>query len=549
MSAGNLALHGWAISLDSFWTLDVLFYALVIRIGGLRPDLLNLVPALIAATVVVLGAALAREGRSGTAGIVAVATVVALVALASPDLAYFLLQGPWHIGTTLAALAAFATLARPGSGWRWLAGVVLLAAGVLGDVMIVTFGLVPLIVSGVAAMLRCRNWRAGMWTILAAPAGAALALGTRVVAQAIGTFTLVNRNVPIRYHQLVENLGNLANRLPGLFGVGTIPQTVPDGALGFQVARVAGLAAVLAAVLVGIARLLAGAALGRAPAGPAGSWRLDDLLVTGIVADIVTFVWGAGSNNTDYAKYLTPAILLGAVLAGRYAGRLAQRVVPARHGLTPAPAAAAPIQAGESPLLPRRAHAAARGIRRGYSPAARILLAGSVVLAGVYAAQVGVELAGPVAAQPARQLSAFLVAHHLDRGVGDYWSSTIVTVESSGEVAVRPVTTAPDGGLRRYERQSPESWYSGQRFDFFVYDLAKPWRNVNYRTAVATWGAPAREYPVGTYRVLVWSKPFTVSTALPAYGSPLQIFWSPGAPRSSTTTTTIPHSKVSPRRR
>lgn len=493
VSGGNLALHGWAISLDSFWTLDVLLYALAVRIGGVHPDLMNLVPAILAASAVVLAAALAREGRRGLPAIAAIGAVILLLALPSPDLAYFLLQGPWHVGTTIAALGAFALLARPGGGWRWIAGVVILAAGLLGDVMILTFGLLPLVGCGLVAMARTRSWRAGVWSLAAAPASAALALGMRMVAQVVGTFTLANRNVPIRAHQLAENVGNLVNRFPGLLGVGTIPQTVPAGAGGFQAARVAGLDVELAAVAVGVVALVLGAWRGRAPEGAAGPWRLDDVLVLGVGSDLVTFVSAAGSNNTTYAKYLTPSVVLGAVLAGRYAGRLAARAPLRSRGL---------------------------GVAFGCGAA----------LAIVFLAQVGVELSAPDAVQPAMRLSTWLSAHHLDHGVGDYWSSTVVTVDSGGTVAVRPVTVNGRGTLRRYDRQSPVSWYAGQRFDFLVWDTAHPWRNVNASTAVATWGAPAHAYGVGSYQVLVWSKPFTVSTQLPGYGSPLQIFWSPGPP-------------------
>jgi hypothetical protein len=33
-SAGHLTVHGWALSLDSFWTVDVLFNALVVLVAG-----------------------------------------------------------------------------------------------------------------------------------------------------------------------------------------------------------------------------------------------------------------------------------------------------------------------------------------------------------------------------------------------------------------------------------------------------------------------------------------------------------------------------------
>ncbi len=524
MSGGNLALHGWAISLDSFWTLDVPFYAVATLIGGVRGSLMNAVPAVIAACLAVLGASLAAAHRRGLAAVVAAGTVLGLLALPSPDLAFFLLQGPWHVATTAAALVAFALLARPGFSWRWLGGVALMAAGLLGDIMILTFGLLPLLAGGLAAAARRRSWRAGAPTMVAAPAAAALALGVRAVAQLAGTFTLVNRNLPIRWHQLAENIGNLGNRLPGLLGVGTIPHTAPGGAPGFQIAHVAGLMVVLAATVAGLVSLVAGVvrgpgsrlpdegvvaagavgaagAAGGAGTGAAGpAWRLDDLLVAGIVADVVTFVWAAGSNNTDYAKYLTPGVVLAAVLAGRLAGRLTERV----HG----------------------------GGRR-LPTTWRVALGCAAALVGLFGAEVGTELAGAQAVQPARRLSAFLVAHGLRHGVGDYWSSTVVAVDSGGAAEVRPVAPGAGGRLRRYERQSPESWYAGQRFDFFVFDTAHPWRGVDATTAELTWGRPSHAYGVGTYRVLVWSRPFTVSTSVPSYGSPLQIFWSPGAPRGA----------------
>ena len=43
---GHVLLHGWALSYDSFWTLDALFYTLASVLVGIRPSLLFAVPAI-----------------------------------------------------------------------------------------------------------------------------------------------------------------------------------------------------------------------------------------------------------------------------------------------------------------------------------------------------------------------------------------------------------------------------------------------------------------------------------------------------------------------
>ena len=55
MSAGHLTLHGWALAADSFWSVDALFYTVGVGLLGIRPLLLRLVPAFIAALVVLFG--------------------------------------------------------------------------------------------------------------------------------------------------------------------------------------------------------------------------------------------------------------------------------------------------------------------------------------------------------------------------------------------------------------------------------------------------------------------------------------------------------------
>ena len=93
VGSGNVLLHGWILTHDSFWTIDAFFYALAVRIGGLRPGLLNLEPALAVAIAVVVGAFVASRGHRGGAAIAGAATAVVL--LAFPTICNVILPARW----------------------------------------------------------------------------------------------------------------------------------------------------------------------------------------------------------------------------------------------------------------------------------------------------------------------------------------------------------------------------------------------------------------------------------------------------------------------
>jgi len=489
ISHGNLALGGWSLSLDSFWLVDALFYGAAVVVTGLHPGLMFFVPALLAALVIVVAVLIARRDSVGRAGIAATATVVALLALPGPDLAYYLLQGPWHIGTVLWCLLAFLGLSSGRFGWGWVAAVLLLACALLGDLLIVGFGILPSVAAGIAAMLRSRRWRAGAAPIGAALASVAVAGAIRAIASLAGTFSLVNRNIVVRLPRVAANVGHLPNRVGAMLGVGAIPfKDRGNGALAFQVFHVVGLVLLCAGLLAGIVALGGGMFRARPfPPQIGESWRIDDLLVFGVIGDLALFVWASPSGNFEYAKYLTAAVVFGAILAARLVGHGVGRI---------------------------------RSTRR----LALVAVAGAIVI-GAFAVEFERELVQPVPPQPTIALGRFLAAHGLHVGVGDYWSSSLVTVETDGEVAVRPVEANASGHLIRFDRQSSVDWYRGTRFQFFVYDTAQPWHGVNAMSATASFGPPDRTYDVGSYRVLVWPHRLSVPIGPPSTGSPLELFF------------------------
>ncbi len=480
MSSGHFGLNGWALSSDSFWTVDAVVYMFAVLAAGVHAVLLNLGPALIGAAVVVVGACIVRADWRGTAGFAGMATVVALLALPSHAFAFFLLQGPMHVGTTLWCLLAFLALRTGRFGWGWVVAVILLAAGTVGDLQTIALGVVPALVAGIAASARCRDWRAGLPTSAAALGSVALAVVVREVARAVGTFTLVSSAPRAAVSQMVDNVAILGDYMTKLFGLGPAAFGTGGAPLFTEYAHGIALVVVVGSVLVAVVRLVRGLASGRefSSRRPA-TWRLDDLLVCAFCGDLVVFLALTQGSAPSDARYLTAAVIFGSVLAARLVARCTARLLVVRRRLAPW--------------------------------AVKFAAVAATAVVGVLATGLAFNLTTTQPTRAYAQIGALLEAHGLHEGVGDYWSSSIVTVETNDDVLVRPVALAPDGRLVRYARESTSSWYLDQHFNFLVYNTLLPFGSVDTATAVATFGRVARTYHLGSLEVLVWAHPFTVS--------------------------------------
>jgi len=480
MAKGQLALHGWSLSLDSFWGVDAVIYAVAVAIAGVQASFLHLIPAMIAAATAVVGALIARSGHRGVAGFAGAATVVALLAFPAHALALDLLQGPYHIATTLWCLFAFIALRKGGFGWRWAVAVVFLTAGALGDLQTLALGTVPLFLAGAAASARCRRWRVGLPAAAAAATSIALAVIVREVAKALGAFSLIPPNPRAPWSAVFANLKLFGTYFPKLLGAGTNGFGSNGAPYWTQFAHGIGLVAVIAGVIVALGGLAVGIWRGTGdPADSSAAWRLEDPIVIAFFGGVVVFVALTVQPVPSYARYIAPSVILGSVLAGRLMTRLASRLVDRREDLP-----------------------------RAFSLGAAGLFAAVVIVLGIGAAY---ELTPRASETEYQAVGSFLESHHLYEGVGDYWSASIVTVDSNDAVKVRGVTEAPNGKLVRYDRESTSAWYSGHHFFFVVFNPTLQFGNVNTLTAAATYGRPLRSYRVEGLVVLVWRHPFEVS--------------------------------------
>ncbi|MHB8290044.1 MAG: hypothetical protein ACYDEY_12555 [Acidimicrobiales bacterium] len=517
MAHGNLLLHGWELSLDSFWSVDAPFYLVATALSGIRGSLIFAVPAAIAVAIICIGVFMACEKRQGAAAVAAGATVVAILGLPGHVLSIFFVHGGWHVTTAMLALIAFLGLRKRVFGWAWVVAVLVLTAGLLGDLMIVPLAIAPIVGAGLVAMMRTRDLRTGLPALAAAGAAVLLAVIGRAVVVALGGFAVggPNRRPPIA--QIFSNVAHGLHQGAVLLGVGSSYLGLGGEPDPLSWVHVLAVAVIFVAVAGACVALLTGALRGRPTVVGAGSrddaWHLDDMLLIASTASFVTFVLLAIAPDMKYSRYLTGGVIFGTILAGRMVGRFV-KALPATGW------------------------------------AIRACIAVGMIAVTCFAAGLVVNISQPVPLQPASRLSSFLEAHGLTRGIGDYWSASIVTVVSHAQVKVRPVISAylepastsnarsvghapqkfrsgvrkaalgsaagntPNIHLVRYARESANSWYA-KPFRFLVYNYRGPWGNVTSATADATFGIPKHVYVVGPYQVMVWPHRLIV----PAHGA------------------------------
>jgi hypothetical protein len=473
MALGHLLLQGWNLTFASYWTSDAPFYDAAVRLVGLRPALLYAGPAVMAALVVVVGVHIAREASRGASALAGGLAVIALLGFATPAMALFFVGRGFHMSTALYALLAFAALRRGRFGLGWFLAVVLLAAGMLGDLLLVAYAVVPLVLAGLVAALRQRRWQSAVADVSAGLAGVAIAALARRLAEARGAFKSEAALSTVHVGQMLRNLIHVPGYASDLLGLtdglrhnGGVPAVLRE-------MHVAGALCVLSCVLVGLWSLVAGVRGGRRPqlaTSEPETWRLDDLLVIAVVCSAVPFVTFARPDQSG-VRYLAVSIVFASILGGRLIAR-GWRKLPA-------------------------------------GKPARVVSALGVAVVLSFATGVGYSLARPEQPYEIPALVSYLQTHHLRWGIGDYWAASITTVQSSGSVVVRPVEASNGGALQEMTTLSAASWYTGQEWQFLVYD--KPIiDNVDLDAALRTWGPPAQIHVVGPYHVLTWGHPIVL---------------------------------------
>jgi hypothetical protein len=484
-------LHGWYLTDVSFYTTELPQYALLEIFFGVHANTAHIAAAMTYTLVVLLAVLLARGGFTSRAAVIRLLITAGI--LVAPQLgvgvtALVLTVG--HIGTAVPVLLILLLLDRaPQSSSRGdpsprtplgrvpvLTGLGL-AWVLVADELVLIVAVVPLALvcalrvaeaavreRSVSRGLAARRYELSL--IAAAGVAAGLAWIAERVLRALGGYTLNPVPFTFTLHHITANLHSLW-AVPQIFGADY--RGLAGGPYYTALLHMVSLAVVGLALLLLAWRFFAGAAL------------VDQVLGVAIVANLVLFVvTSAGSEGPHEIAVVAP---FGAALAARMLAGQARQ--PA--GDPQAPAA----RTGRAPA--RRARAVAG-------------LAGLVVLLG-YLGGLAHDVVQPASPPAFAPVASWLQAHHLRYGLGGYWESNIVTVQTDGQVKVRALlkpTLAPDLWLAQ------PAWYdpAGQQANFVVLSSTPGFMNNWEPRALISkyFGRPARVYNFGPYTVMVWNR-------------------------------------------
>ena len=471
MLHGNLLLHGWYLTDVSFYTTELPQYALLEIFFGVHANTAHIAAAMTYTLAVLLAVLVARGGFTSRAALIRMLITAGI--MLAPQLGVgvaALLLSVGHIGTAVPVLLIFLLLDR--APRRWYVPVLTalgLAWALIADELVLVVGVVPLALvcalrvaeaavreRGLARGAAARRYELSL--IGAAGAAAGLAWAAERVLRALGGYILHPIRFTFASHYSWASL-HVLWAVPRIFGADY--RGLAGGPYYTALLHWVSLALVGLALLLAAWRFFSGIAL------------VDQVLAVAIVLNIVLFVTtGAGSQGPHEIAVVAP---FGAALAARMlAGPQSSRTRAAS-------------------VLARRARVVAYG-------------AGLAVLLG-YLGGLAHEVVQPAAPPDGTQVASWLEAHHLRYGLGGYWESSIVTVQTGGQVKVRAVLGTNTMGP--YLWLAKPSWYdpAGQEANFIVLASTRSYLYWEPRAVIAKYfGRPAREYHVGPFTVMVWDK-------------------------------------------
>ncbi|GIH11704.1 hypothetical protein Rhe02_97710 [Rhizocola hellebori] len=451
MLHGNPILRGWTVTDVSFYSTELIQYALIELIYGFGEDTFRIAAAMTYTLLVILAAALAKGKTTGLTAFVRMGIAVAIIALPMPGTAFFVaFGGPNHLGTGVPLLLTWLVLDKAVSR-KWLPILIglMLAWGQIADPLVLFIGVLPLALVGFYRAIRARDWKGlDAQLVVAAVLSVPLGQGTLKLITALGGFGA--HKPPTDFAPPAKWLGHLrllADVMTVNFG-GYLPDMNSPTDYLVAILRLAGLGLALAAVGVTIFSLL------RKPLGD----RVSQILAVAILINLAAFIASTLPTDLMSARQVAVVLPMGAALAGR-------------------------VCAGWFP--PRRAAL----------PLAAVLALFSVVFV--------FNSFTPPYPEPKREIVAWLESKHLTHGLGSYWNANDLTLIAGGNVVVAPITGGDE--IKGYRWESDAAWYDPALHDarFLILDTARP----GYGTLAAAdrqFGTPIDRQDFGQFTVLVY---------------------------------------------
>jgi hypothetical protein len=476
MLHGNVLLHGWTVSDVSFYTTELPQYVLVEAIRGLNPDVVHICGAMTYVLLVLLAAALAK-GREATGRKALTSAVIAAAIMLAPQLGNptgMLMLSPDHVGTGVPLLVAWLLVDRgqdrPGEGWRrWLVPAavgLILAWTAVGDQLAEVIGALPLALTcGLRVLWAQARRRAPLrdsWYELSLAAAAVLSvpaawLGVKVIG-ALGGWTITApRSGLAAAGVLGRNAALTGNGLLQLFGADLSGNTAVGEV--FAVLHLAGLGLAALGLCLAIRRFFT-------------QDLIVQVLAVAIAVNIAAYIFTVQAESIATTREIAAVLPFGAVLAGRLLADWAAR--PARIAISTG-----------------------------------ALVSAAIMLLACSAVMLGYDASRPQVSSQVASLTSWLTRHHLTKGLGGYWQSNSVTLDSGDAIQVRAIDINGGKLTTGAYWEASSAWYDpGDAYADFIVNAPPAWHPRAPGVLVAQMesiaGKPARIYHISGYTIAVW---------------------------------------------
>jgi hypothetical protein len=452
MLKGNLLLKGWTLSPDTFWTIDTSISAIVIAVRGFTPSLLYNVPAVIYALIMMASLFLIK-GKSNLAKSWPMIVVgLVIIGITSPLLTKFAAESPIHLGTVLYCLFTLIVMDKIKEGWtRNIAIFVIGILACIGDPFTLFIFILPmLVVLGLRwyYIERNKNDLFLIGTLIAViPATILILKAVRLFG---GFYSYPLDAGFMSYASISSNISLSIQSILYLFGVNPF---------GYQLLSYQVIESFLRLVSLCLVIYFAVKSIQGITRKNQDYDIISGILCMAILFDIISFILGQGGKDLGSPRFLSPVIIFGGIIAGRNIK----------------------IQ------------------QRWFSLAAILFLA-------CYLVFFIPRLLAPTAIPPTVDVENWLRTNGYTYGYGAYWDASIITVDTSNDIKVRPVSY--DGYICPWEWLSENEWYDNTPAYFLVYDNSNSCP-VNFNEATKTFGPPSQIKQIDNFTILTWKNDIT----------------------------------------
>ena len=465
MLHGNLLLSHWTLSDVSFYLTELPEYMLVEAVHGLNSDVVHIAGAFTYTLAVLLACWLARGRARGPEAFVRILIVLAI--MLAPPLGVdtlVVLSSPDHFGTAVPLLVFL--LAAQRLPRRWFTPVILFVlmawAGVSDSTAAFIAGGALAVVAGIRLWQGHGDRRYQCALLAAAALSIAVSFEFAKFVYQQGGYKLHPPNMAFNGADAMATASwTTVKSFLDLFGADFfgLPVTVANRTGAGSTVQHQTIVVLLH--LFGVALAVWGLALAARRLPREDDW-IAELITVGVLLNVLALMFS--SQIAGGSREIAAALPLGAVVAARMLG----------------------------PLMVHRKHIV-------------VLSAFTMAMFAVLVHNAG----SPGRPANGHAAQAWLKKHGYTYGLGGYWSSNSITVDSGDTVRVRPVHTLLRG-IEQYDWESDSAWYDPAKnyANFLVMDVDPP-SFAAYATpeqAVKQFGKPDLTAVVGSQEIMVWHK-------------------------------------------